>query len=118
MRRGVVVVVMGAIMVLAGMQPAFAAVGSDISAKYNPDTEMFHGKVTSLDAECQAGRSVKLFRETAAGRTLEGKTISNANGGWKVEVMHAGGNYFAVTPEEKIMHTTCGKATSETVDVM
>jgi hypothetical protein len=118
MRRTVVVVVVGAIMVLAGMQPAFAAVSSDISAAYNVDTEMFYGKVTSPNAECQAGRTVKLFKQTAAGRTLEGKTMSNANGGWKVEVMHAGGNYFAVTPEVKIMHNTCTKARSETVDVM
>jgi hypothetical protein len=118
MRRGAVVVAVGAIMVLAGMQPAFAAVRSDISAAYNADTEKFHGKVTSPDAECQAGRTVKVFKLTASGRTLEGKDLSNANGGWNVEVMHAGGNYIAVTPEEKIMHTRCGKARSETVDVM
>jgi hypothetical protein len=118
MRRGSMVVAVGAILLLAGMQPAFAAVRSDISARYNVNTEKFHGTVTSADAECQAGRTVKVFKETPSGRTLEGKTMSNANGGWRVEVMHAGGHYFAVTPEEKIMHTTCGKATSDTVDVM
>ena len=118
MRRAVVVVAMGAIMVLAGMQPAFAVVSSDVSAAFNQNTEKFHGTVTSPNAECQAGRTVKLFKQTAAGRTLEGKTMSNANGGWKVEVMHAGGNYFAVAPEAKIMHNTCLKATSDTVDVM
>ena len=118
MRRRAVVVAVGTIMVLAGMQPASAAVRSDISAAYNQTTEKFHGKVTSPDAECQAGRTVKLFRQTPGGRTLEGKTMSNADGDWKVEVMHAGGHYFAVTPEEKIMHTTCRKATSEPVDVM
>jgi hypothetical protein len=100
------------------MQPAFAAVSSDISAAYNQGTEMFSGKVTSPDAECQAGRTVKLFKQTPAGRTLEGKIMTNANGGWKVDVMHAGGHYFAVTPQEEIMHTTCRKARSETVDVM
>ena len=118
MRRGSMVVAVGAILLLAVMQPAFAAVRSDISARYNVNTEKFHGTVSSADAECQAGRTVKLFKETPSGRTLEGKTMSNANGGWRLEVMHAGGRYFAVTPDEKIMHTTCGKARSDTVDVM
>jgi hypothetical protein len=43
---------------------------------------------------------------------------SNAHGGWKAEVMNAGGHYFAVTPKEKVMHTMCDRAKSDTVDVM
>jgi hypothetical protein len=118
MRRTAVVVAMGAVMTLAGMQSAFAAVASQISAAYNADTEMFHGKVSSANAECQAGRAVKVFKETANGRELQGMTTSSEHGGWKVEVMHAGGHYFAVTPKEKVMHTTCDRAKSDTVDVM
>lgn len=118
MKRTAVVVAMGAIMTLAGMQGAFAAVSSQISARYNADTQMFHGKVSSANAECRAGRTVKVFKETASGRMLEGMATSNAQGGWKVEVMHAGGMYFAVSPKEKVMHTTCGRAKSDTVDVM
>jgi uncharacterized membrane protein len=118
MKRTAIVAAMGAIMTLAGMQGAFAAVASQISAAYNADTEMFHGKVRSGNAECQAGRMVKVFKQTANGRELQGMTSSNEHGGWKVEVMHAGGHYFAVTPKEKIMHTTCNRAKSDTVDVM
>lgn len=118
MRRGIAVVMVSAVMVLAGMQAVFAAVASDISAAYDQKAEMFHGKVTSTDAECQAGRTVKVFKVTASGRVLEGKGTSNANGGWKIEVMHAHGHYIAVTPKQKIMHTTCDRAKSDTVDVM
>ena len=118
MRRTAVVVVMGAIMTLVGMQSAFAAVASQISVAYNADTELFHGRVSSADAECQAGRTVKVFKETADGRALEGRVMSKPDGHWKIEVMHAHGHYFAVTPKEKIMHTICDRAKSRVVDVM
>ena len=119
MRRTAVVVAMGAIMTLAGMQSAFAAVASQISARYNTGTHLFHGIVSSANANCREGRTVRVFKMTANGRVLEGMTTSNAKGGWKVESMHAHGMYFAVTPNEKGMHnTTCNRAKSDTVDVM
>ena len=34
--------------------------------------------------------------------------MSKANGSWRIEVMHAGGHYYAVTPKHKAMHATCG----------
>ncbi len=117
MRRMLIVLAV-ATMTLGGAQAAFAAVASEISIHYNATTEHFHGKVTSGDAECQAGRTVKLFKVTAAGPTLQGKTTTNADGVWKVEVMDAHGHYFARTPNEKIMHTTCNRAKSRTTDVM
>jgi hypothetical protein len=118
MRRTAIVVAMGAIMTLAGMRAAVAAAASQISARYNADAQMFHGKVSSANAECQAGRTVKLFKQTANGRMLEGMATSNAQGGWKAEVMNAGGMYFAVTPREKVMNITCDRARSNTIDVM
>ena len=119
MRRTAVVVAMGAIMTLAGMQSAFAAVASQISARYNTGTHLFHGIVSSANADCGEGRTVKVFKMTANGPSLEGKTTSDAQGRWKVESMHAHGMYFAVTPNEKGMHNTnCGRAKSDLVDVM
>ena len=116
--RRVTVVLVGATMLLTGAQVAFAGVSSNITIHYNADTEMFHGKVTASDAECRAARVVKLFKETANGRSLEGRTTSNANGGWRIELMHAEGHYFAVAPKHEGMHATCDRAVSETVDVM
>ena len=118
MRRRAMILVASAAMALAGMQAAFAVVSSDISIAYNHDTEKFHGRVTSADAECQAGRTVRLFKKTATGRELQGKTLSREKGGWRIEVMHPHGHYFAVTPDQKIMHTMCGRARSRTIDVM
>ena len=118
MRRRVLVLLAAAIMALVGMQSAFAVVSSSISIAYNHTTERFHGKVTSSNHECQAGRTVKLFKKTSSGSSLEGKTLSKRDGTWRIEVMHAHGHYYAVTPQQKIMHTTCGRARSKTVDVM
>jgi len=118
MRRRILVVVAAAIMALAVMNVASAAVPSNVSIRYNTGTQLFHGVVSSSDAECEAGRVVKVFKETAGGPSLQGKAMSKSNGHWKLEVMHASGHYFAVAPKEKVMHTTCGKAKSSTIDVM
>jgi hypothetical protein len=118
MRRTALVLVAAAVMTLGATQTALAIVSSQISIAYNHQTEKFHGRVSSSNAECQAGRTVKLFKMTADGRSLEGRTRTGARGGWRIEVMHAHGHYFAVTPEEKIMHTTCGRDRSRTIDVM
>ena len=118
MQKRALVLIAGTVIALASVGVAFAAVPSTISAAYNHDTEFFHGVVRSSDAECQAGRKVKLYQETASGPVLQGRVMTNANGQWKIEVMHAEGHYYAVTPEEKVMHTNCGRAKSRTVDVM
>src|SRR5213596_1208058 len=118
MRRRVLVLLAATIMALVGMQAAFAAVSSSISIAYNHTTERFHGNVTSSNHECQAGRTVRLFKQTTNGPSLEGKTLSKSDGTWRIEVMHAHGHYYAVTPQQQIMHTTCGRAKSKTVDVM
>jgi len=107
-----------ATMTLVGAQAAFAAAASDISVGYNTTTESFHGRVTSDNAECKAGRTVKLFKVTADGPRLQGRTTTNRRGHWKVEVMHAHGHYFAKTPTERVMHTRCDGAKSRTIDVM
>ena len=117
-RRGSVVIALVAVVTIFGGGAALAAVPSNVSIKFNPDTEHFRGKVSSSDAECVAGRTVKLYEKTADGRTLQGKTTSTASGSWNIELMHAQGQYLAVTPKEKVMHTTCGKAASRIVDVM
>jgi hypothetical protein len=118
MKSRALTVALGAIMALALSNVASAAVPSRITVGYNHNTERFHGLVRSSDAECQAGRIVRVFKKTAGGRVLQGKTMTNAQGNWKVEVMHAHGRYVAVTPKQKVMHTTCGKAKSRVVDVM
>jgi len=118
MRKRALVLVAGTIIAFASMTSAFAAVTSTISIGYNHDTEFFHGVVGSSNTECQAGRVVKVYQETSNGPSLQGRVMSNADGSWKVEVMHAGGHYFALVPAEKVMHTHCGRAKSRSVDVM
>lgn len=105
-------------LVLGGAGLASAAVTSHITASYTVSTELFHGKVTSSNAECVAHRTVRLFKETASGPQLAGKTMSGAKGGWHIEVMHAKGKYFARIPMQKEMNISCGAAKSNVVDVM
>jgi hypothetical protein len=116
--RRVLIALAVATMTLVGAQTAFAAAASQISIGFNTRTENFHGRVTSDNAECKAGRTVKLFKVTADGPTLQGKTTTNRHGHWKVEIMHAHGHYFAKTPTETVMHTKCDRARSRTMDVM
>ena len=85
-------------MALAGSTAAFAAVPTTLSANYNASTGFFHGAVHSSNAECEAGRAVKIYLQKAGADSLQGKTMSKANGTWKIEVMHAGGHYYAVAP--------------------
>jgi hypothetical protein len=118
MRRKLLTVLIAATIGVLGAQTAFAAVASQISIKWNPTTERFHGKVTSGNAECVAHRTVKVFKVTADGPVLQGKTQTNDNGGWRLEVMHAHGHYFARTPRQKIMGVTCLADRSPTIDVM
>ncbi len=118
MQRILAVVVVGALMSLAATQAASAAVASHLSIGFNHQTEHFHGRVSSSDAECTAGRTVKLFKKTSNGRVLQGKVTSSPDGTWKIEVMHVHGKYFAVAPAQKVMHTACGRARSRTIDVM
>ncbi len=118
MRRHLIVLLMTVAVSLVGAQAAFAAVASHITAAYNTSTEKFHGTVTSSNAECEAHRTVKVFKKTSSGRVLEGKTTSGSKGSWHLEVMNAKGKYVAVTPKQKEMGIACGQATSSVVDVM
>jgi hypothetical protein len=118
MRRKVATLALAAMLTVGLAQTASAAVTSHISIAWNAKTERFHGKVTATDTECIAHRTVKLFKKTSSGRSLQGKTLSNSKGVWRIEVMHPHGHYFAVTPMQKIMNTECGRARSKTIDVM
>jgi hypothetical protein len=122
MRRRTLAVIAGTVLALASVSTSFAAapnrVSSRISIGYNHSTELFHGKVRSSNAECRAERTVKVFQETANGPALQGRVMTNADGRWKLEVMHAEGHYFAVAPKHKPMHGQCGRAKSRIVDVM
>ena len=105
-------------LMLAMAAPASAAVASSITIHWNATTEHFHGHVSSANAECIAGRTVKVFKKTSNGPQLVGKTTSKKAGGWRLSVMAHSGHYFAVTPAQTIMSVDCGKARSATVDVM
>lgn len=118
MRNKALVLIAIAIMAAVTMQTASAAARTHVSIRFNHTTERFHGKVRSPNSECMAGRTVKLFKKTATGRVLQGKDRSGRHGHWRIEVMHAHGHYFAKVPRQKIMHTTCGRARSRTLDVM
>jgi hypothetical protein len=117
MRRMLIVLTVLTTMVV-GTQVASAAVTTHLSIRWNATTERFHGKVSASDAECIAGRTVKVFKKTANGPVLQGKTKSTSTGSWHVTVMHAGGNYFAHTRAYDAMGTKCTKARSDVVHVM
>ncbi|HLB39529.1 MAG TPA: hypothetical protein VJM84_03680 [Actinomycetota bacterium] len=116
--RRVLIALAVATMVMVSAQVAFAAVSSDVSIRYNSSGETFHGMVTSSNDECAVGRPVKLFKKTSSGAVLQGKTKTNANGVWRVPVMHAHGKYFATAPEYMGMHKLCAASRSRTIDVM
>jgi hypothetical protein len=103
---------------IVGATPAQAAVASSVSIRWDAMHENFHGKVVSPSHECVAHRTVKVFKKTANGPTLVGKTSSNKKGYWRVGLMAHSGKYFAHVPAQKIMTTHCAKARSTTVDVM
>jgi hypothetical protein len=107
-----------AALVLALGQAASAAVTTHVSIAFNAGTARFHGSATSSNAECKSHRTVRLFKQTAGGPQLEGRTTTQTNGLWKVEVMHAHGHYYAVVPAQTVMNIHCGSARSGTVDVM
>lgn len=112
-----VAVITIAIASLAIAQGAWA-IGGSITARFSPDTENFHGKVRSPDAECRVNRVVKVFEITEDGRELQGRTRTNDRGGWKLEVMDAEGLYVAIAPRYEAMNGTCDRLASEQVDVM
>ena len=114
--RAVAVVVMAAISL--GMTQAAWAAGGTVTIRFNHDTEVFHGKVMSPNMECRIGRAVKLYKVTADGRQLQGKIRTSDTGHWKIELMHAHGNYIAVAPKFEGMHATCDRLVSSTLDVM
>jgi hypothetical protein len=122
MRRRTLAVIVGTVLAFASVSTSFATtpsrVSSRISIGYKTSTEFFHGKVRSPDAECRAKRPVKVFKATANRPALQGRVMTNIHGGWKLEVMHAEGHYYAMAPKHKAMHAHCGRAKSRTVDVM
>lgn len=118
MRKRLLAAVLAAALGMLGAGPASAAVTSQISIRWNVTAERFHGKVTSSNAECVADRTVKLFKVTADGPVLQGKTHTGAEGRWHIELMHAHGHYFARTPMQTVMGIVCGGDRSPTIDVM
>jgi hypothetical protein len=118
MRHKLLVVLMASAFTLALGNAAFAATASHITIGYTAMSSHFHGSVNSPNAECRAHRSVQLFKKTASGPVLQGHATTGAHGGWSDSVMHAHGEYFAVTPQQKVMGITCGRAKSALVSVM
>jgi hypothetical protein len=117
MRRKALVAFATVIMSLGMVQPAWA-VGGTVTIRFNHDTEVFHGKVGSPNSECRVGRVVKLFKITADGREAQGKVRTGDAGTWKIELMHAEGNYIAIAPTFEAMHAKCDRLASSTLDVM
>jgi len=119
-RRRIAGLIASAMFVLAigGATTALAAVDSSITIHWNADKEQFRGSVSAGDAECIAHRTVRVFKKTADGRKLIGKTSTGSAGHWKLAVMIHSGHFFAVTPAQTIMTTDCGRARSKTIDVM
>lgn len=117
MRRKAWIMLATVIMSLGVMQAAWA-VGGTVSIAFNHDTEVFHGKVRSPNAECRINRVVKVFEITADGRDLQGKTRTSDAGRWNIHLMDAHGNYLAIAPRYEAMHATCDRLASTTLDVM
>src|SRR5438132_7659226 len=110
MRRRLLALMLSAAVVLLGSGSAWAAVSTSITISYDTSTELFHGKLSSMNAECITGRTVKLFKVTSNGPVLEGKDMSGKHGHWHVEVMNPSGKYRAVAPAAKVMGVSCARA--------
>jgi hypothetical protein len=106
-----------ALATLALAQGAWA-IGGNITARFDHDTEDFRGKVSSPDRECRAHRVVKVYEITEDGRSLQGRARTNERGGWTIHVMDAEGLYVAIAPRYQSMHGPCDRLASDQVDVM
>jgi hypothetical protein len=113
-----VIACMAVALTMAGAAPAHAAVTSHVTIRWNATNDYFHGTVTAGNQECVAHRTVKVFRKTASGRALVGKTAARKTGHWKLSMMAHTGKYFAKVPAQTVMSTTCADARSHIVDVM
>ncbi len=118
MRRSIIAMLTVGVVALGGAQAASAAVPTHVSIAFNHATEKFHGRATSSSGECKAHRTVRLFKQTTSGPSLQGRTTTTTGGVWRIEVMHAHGHYFAKIPAATVMGVHCGGARSGTVDVM
>jgi hypothetical protein len=116
MRKVIVAIAFGAAVLLSAQ--AALAVGGSVTARFNHDTENFHGKVRSSEAECVANRAVKVFLITDQGRELQGRTRAGDDGTWSLHLMEAHGTYVAIAPTYEAMHATCDRLASGRVDVM
>ena len=107
-----------AVPLIAGGAAKAGMEDSEVSIRYDTDTEKFKGRVTSDEDECRAGRVVKLYKRTGDGRELQGKDKTNSRGHYQIEVMHADGRYFAVARKyEGMNNLVCEKGVSETINV-
>jgi hypothetical protein len=118
MRHKLLVLLMASALTLAVGNAALALTVSHVTIRFNPTTSHFHGRVSSPNAECRAHRAVGVFKRTASGPVRVGHTTTGPRGGWSDAVMHPHGQYFAVTPQQKVMGITCGRAKSGLIAVM
>jgi hypothetical protein len=116
-RAGLVALAM-VVPVFAGGVARAGMEDSRVSIRYNTDSEHFKGRVSSDEAECRAGRTIKIFKKTRDGRSLQGKDKTNSKGRYSVAVMHANGRYFAVARKyEGMNNLVCKKGRSKTIRV-
>lgn len=112
------VVALAAVISLLALPGARAGVESRVSINYNAETEDFTGRVRSENAECRANRTVKIFKKTADGRSLQGKDQTNSEGRYVVHVMAANGRYFAVVKRyEGMDNLVCERDRSRTIRI-
>jgi hypothetical protein len=120
MNRVKVVLVIGLATVIAllNFSGAQAGVASRVSIAYHSDAENFTGRVRSGERECRVRRTVKVFRKTANGRSLQGRDKTNRRGRYRVHVMAANGRFFAVaTRHEGMNNLVCERDRSRTIRV-
>jgi hypothetical protein len=119
MNRAKVALVVGlATIALLNFSGARAGMASRVSIAYQSNAEDFTGRVRSGERECRVRRTVKVFRKTANGRSLQGKDKTNSRGRYRVHVMAADGRYFAVaTRHEGMNNLVCERDRSQTIRV-
>jgi hypothetical protein len=84
----------------------------------SPAPSTFKGRVSSEDASCIKGRTVKLLQKDPDGTKAISQGISDKNGVWRVALEgKLEGDFFAKVTQKRVSSVVCDKARSRTISL-
>ena len=97
------------------------AAETSLTSRYDEAGGTFKGRVTSSRLACERNRRVKIVHETPQGSEVVGRSRSDGEGRYTVEVGTANGTYRAVAPQRSRMskghNHVCSRGESPAVAV-